>query len=617
MLPRGPVALDEEGRELDFTDNYVQRMLEWREAARQEAIRTARLNPDYQKIQDYVSALMGEHWDRRRPRYRSRYVDNRLMEARLQALSLLSDVRPIVEVVSRHSSKHYQQQAKVASMILRYEWYRQDMDLKLIDVVDHALFGVGYWKIGATLPGYMSVIPCGIDAVMPISPGQDLQESQAILYRAMKPLSYFLERWPGWREHLERVAKRYSHWETESMHVRPGHVAEYTWRSMSPGMKRWLSARQQQAEEGRRSPFPLLPLEEYWVDDPSVNEIEREILVKDPYLALDEHNYHYRVAPGERLFPRKRLIVFCDNLILYDGPSPYWHGMYPFVDLVLNPVPWAPYGLSRYRDLLSINQAINEIVAGILDAIKKAVNPQVIVREPAVRDADWNRFYPDIPGGKLKLTGIADPMRDLRYMEPPPIPGYVVQMLLAYLMPSFDRHSGAIDTAQLQRKRQVPGGETIEQLRDIQQPRFRLEGRRIDSFLRRAGTIAVSNIFQFYTAQQQMRILGPDEISWEDFDYNPELMKPDTVPREDHWKMFTVLVAPGSGHGTSEERSKQIALILYRLRAISRRELLRRMGYQNIEEIEQEIIAETAAGIGPPTPGRTPRQTRAERTAKM
>ena len=613
--PRGPTIVNKKSETLDYPDDYKAKMRQWREAAKAEAIETLRQHPEYSEIRKYISYLEGKYWDPNRPRYRSPFFDNRLMEARIQALSMLTDIRPMISVSTK--VKEYEDQAHIADRVIRAEWYRNDLDLKLVDVVDHALLGIGYWKIGAGSPGYTVVLPCGADNVLPIQPGSTLQESTAVLYRAHKTMNYFLERWPQFKDEIQKQAKSASVIPTgEGDIIRPDTIAEYTWSALSPSMRKRLALRKgNPARHTGESPFPVIELEEYWIEDMSVNETPETVIMKDPYLSLDAHNWHYSVRPGERLYPRKRLVIFAGNELLYDGPSIFWHGMYPFVELALNPAVWAPYGLSKYRDLYTFTQAINEVVAGILDLVKKAVNPQVIAKENAVRESVWRKFFPDMPGGKLRIAPIADPLRDIRYMEPPPIPAYVLQMLLNYLIPSMDRHSGAVDVVSLGRKRQVPGGETIEQMRDTMQSRFRLESRRVEAFLRKAGLQAVSNIFQFYTRRQRMRMLGADGLTWQDFDYDPDTMVPYSMPKEDHWRMFAVDIAQGSSHGASKERAKQVAIVLYRIGAISRKKLLREleMTDQEISEIEDELMKERSAGLGLIAAGRTPRLTRSEK----
>jgi hypothetical protein len=619
QIPRAPLVLNPKTDTLDNSDGYTRSLMQWREAAREEAIALRRMNPEWDRVRTYIDMIEGKQWSRPLPRYRSRWNDNRMAETRIDRLSLLTDIRPAVEI--RCNVPDYQQQADIAQKIIFHEWARQDLDLALVAAVDHALLSVGYWKIGAAMPGEMFVIPCGMDTVLPIQPGRDIQQSSAVLYRTYKPVWYFKEAYGKAAEGIEREAAAPIWTNINNQNARPGFLEEYTFSSMSPAMRYMNSQRAlNRSFNSTTGPgsFPVAEVEEYWVDDHSVNESNSVVVVKDPRYSTEQHNYHYKVRPGERLFPRKRLIVFVGSRVLYDGPSPYWHGLFPFAELALNPVVWAPGGLSAYRNLVPVQRAINELGAGILDLCRRAVEPQLVTREGAVADAAWNQFYGDMPGGKLKLTGMGNPSSDVQYMQPPPLPAYA-QGFMQYLGQAFDRMSGNIDATQLMNKKQISGGDTIEQLKDSQNSGFRLESRYIEPFLRSAGLIAVANIFQYWVREKRMWMFGADGVTLEDFDYDPTTMAPWTMPREDHWKLFSVVISQGSLHGAASDRLKQVAISLFRLGAVSRNELLRKMewgGPDKLEIINQELAEQNATGMAPDATGKgqVPRLTRGART---
>lgn len=614
QIPRGPIGFGK-SEQNDLSDDYVKNLLMWREAAREEAVDTLNMNPEYQEVQNYIDFLEGRQWNANRPKYRSRYFDNRLFDTRIHSISTLTDIRPTIDVSS--SVPAYKQQAEISEKIIHSEWARGMFDIKLGRVVDFALFGTGYWKIGAVMPGRLTVLPCGMDSVLPIQPGPDLQDSSAILYRTYKPIQWFRNIWGDKADGLEREATSASWTNSSNDYVRPGHIPEYTWNALSPAMRYHLGIRSlRRTPHGSQDQFPVIELEEYWIDDPEINDSMVEVLVQDPDLPLSMHNYWYRVRPGERLWPRKRHIVFAGDRIMHDGPSPYWHGLYPFADLALMPVCWAPSGLSKYRNLLPLNQAINHIGAGMNDVIERVIRPQMITKDGSVRDATWNKFFPDMPGGKLKLTASGQVATDVRYMDPPVVPSYTQSHLGQYLIPTFDQRSGKLNVGGIMQKKQIPGGDTIEQMRDSMTPPFRLEARYVESFLVQAGVQAISNIFQYYGWEQRIRLLGADGQTWEDFDYDPKSMVPASQPKEDHWKLFSILVKPGSLLGAAKDREKMVAVQLAKMNKISIRELFRRLEVANGDQILKEM-AEEAQMLGQHAgPGRTPRTSRGQRTGK-
>lgn len=597
--------------------SYMAKMLAWRDYAYQEAVNTVTQSIEYPRVREYIRLLEGEWWDRRRPKFLSPFYDNKLQYTRQSKLAMLTDVRPVIDVFSR--VQDYEKQANIAKGIIQHEWIRSDLDLSLVSVTDAAmLFGNGFWKIGASMPGYMKFSSCGPDMVLPIQPGFHIQDSTAILYRTYKSLNYFQKLWPERSVGLENEAVEIeTHGIGGDSFVKPSHIEDITWQNMSPQMRRQVGLRGPGKPTYHGSErYPVIELQEFWVEDQNINESPNEVTIKDPYLTEAQHNYHYKVKPMGRLYPRKRLIVFAGKRLMYDGPSPYWHGMFPFAMLRLNPVLWSFWGMSTYRHLIQINKAINEVVAGTMDAVKRALNPQMITREGGVPKPAWDVFFANMPGGKLRVSPNSNPADTVRYVEPPILPGYVFQILAQYLVPEFDRMSGFLDPNRLMGKRQAPGGETIEQMRDSMNTFTRLESRYMEAFLRDAGYIALSNVFQFYTAKQRLKVLGQDGLVWEDFDYDPGTMVPADAPSSDHFKNFYLEIQQGSMRGDTRDKDKQVAIALARMQLISKKELWRKLEISNADQVGEELaeemglMAEAQASQGQ---GRTPRLSRSQR----
>lgn len=617
MVPRAPIVYGKSST-LDLPGKYQDSVRQWRAAAKEEAVATLKMNPEFDFIKEYTDMIEGRYWTRRRPSYRSRYFNNRIAKARVDALSTLTDIRPSPEISCDDQNPQYVKQAEICKKIIEYEWSQQDLDLKLVGAVDHALLSVGYWKIGATMPGSMYVIPCGMDTVLPIQPGVDIQASSAVLYRTYMPLHRVKRMYGHAADNLDREITGGFTNPIMSNYPGPaggGYINEYTFNSQSPASRNMPTGRGNIVVPRESGPFQSVEVEEYWIDDPTVNESSGDILVKDPRLSTEEHNYWYRVPKGQRLFPRKRLLVMVNDTILYDGPAPFWHGLYPFAQLILNPAVWRPGGISKYRNLAPVQIADNILGAGMLDLSMRAVEPQFAFQDGSVDDTSFRQFYQDMPGAKLKMTPNAVPGVSARYMDPPQMPAYVGNFW-DRVDKAFNEMSGAIDTTGMMNKNQIPGSDTVVQLREGQQTAFRLESRYMEPFVRAFGTQAVSHVFQFYNREQRMKILGPAGITLEDFDYNPGHMVPWTVPKEEHFKKFKVRITAGSMHGAAKDRTMQLSVSLFRLGGISRREMLRKLQWSNIDQIEQEIMEQNNGELTPNATGKgaVPRLSRSART---
>lgn len=599
-LPRAQQTYSNKSGKQDQPDNYKAGMFRLAGDLREQAIAELKLNGEYAEISSYISALRGDQWGRGRPKYRSSFVDNVLAKARIEAKAYLTDIQPTIDIRSKVAS--YQNQAELIQNCIHHEWRRLNMDLRLAALIDHANFGVGYARIGGLLPGELVFRAFGMDTVLPIQRGDTIQESSAVLYRTHKPIQYFTKMFPGRADDIQRYADQAMNAMTTNQYSRPGHVDEYTWNSMSPAMKYKMGVRLGRPSPSDSEPFPTVALEEFWVSDPAVNETKDRILIRNPYLSVDQHNYWYFVDPGQPLWPRKRLIIYGgEKQLLYDGPSPYWHGLYPFGELILDPIVWGPGGFSRYRTMLPINKGINEMNAGIFDMVKKSLNQSLIGKKGAVADAVFDRFFQDMPGSKMLMNPGSNPATDLQYGPVPQLPAYT-PAFLQHLYQRFDRQSGSVDTMQLARKKQVPSSDVIQQMKDSQSGQFRLEGRYVEAFLTDVGPQAVSNVIQFFTLNKRITLFGPDGVTKQDFNFRPGDITPDSQPRENHWQNFDVEVTPGSLHGGNRDADINKFIGLYRLGAISLRELHRRLDIANSAQIIQEMGEEHGAGVMPGGP---------------
>lgn len=628
-MPRGPVYREKSGSP-DVTDGYLDKALVWRESAREKANEMQRLNAELPRVGSYVRAILGDQWfGQTRARYRSRFVDNRIAKSRFDDLSQLTDTRPTIDI--KTSVGTYQPIGDMLNALMHHEWVHYNCDLKLVTVADICkAYGTGFWKMGAASPGTTSILPCGPDQVLPIQPGFDIQESTAVLYKTWKTAAKLKQRFPLCSAEIEREANilpTYGRDQGDSTYLRPAHIDQYVWQQFSPAVQRLLAAKISAPIEPNSSLFNALEVEEYWIDDPTDNESLHDVIVRDPYLQQDAHNWWYKVAPKKPLYPRKRLLTFVGKRVIYDGPSPFWHGLYPFPTLRLNPAFFSFWGIAKYRDLMPVNGAINEIIAGVLDLVKRVLNPTTITRDGAIANAAWKEFFPDMPGMKLKMTQSARPSEDLTYAQLPEIPAYVINMLETWLGPEFDRLSGTVDVVAMSKKAQVPGGETIDQMRDAMGTGLRMEGRQIEIFLRDAGTQAMSNFLQFYTPDMTLKLMG--EAGLPDGTFNGQ--RGTFIPEEykegqpNFWQQFAMTIAPGSLHPGAKDKQKQAAIALCQSGIISKQELFRVLELPNGPQILQELAQENAPAPGqegeanpdpviPQATGRSARLTRSART---
>lgn len=598
----------------DYRKTYLRSMQDWKDQTKEQAFLSYKNSPEYSNVEKYIRYLEGNQWDNRRPKYKSRYVENKLELTRRERLAILTDSKPICDVSAAVDA--YDDTALTINRVIISDWYRQQSADTIVELTDIAmLHGIAFAREGASSPGLSTTLALGPDNVMPIQPSlRSLQDSAAVLYRNWKPISYFKKVFPMNSEGLERQA-RYTDAKANDSFARPSHIPEYTWSQMSPQFKRLVGVKAMPDVYSGSKLYGSIELEEYYYDDLSINESNRTIVMKDPFLPQSMHNWWYEVKPGQRLYPRKRLIIYAGDRLMYDGPSPFWHGMYPFIDLKLNPVPWSYYGLSSYRSLIPMQDAINEIPAGVLDMTKRALNPTIITKTNVASEAAWREYLSDMPGAKLKVNPQINIATDIQYGAIPQVPQYVGELYRNVILPEFDKMSGIIDIAAMGKKQQVPSGDTLDQMKDALQTPLRREERMLESFIQRVGQQKVSNIIQFYTAKQRLKMLGEDGLTWEDFLFDPGKLYPSEETsnslnderKQSFWKQFSITVKPGSLHSGSEDKSKMEAMALASRGLMPPQEVLRKFGYTDsdmrkfMEEMQQWQAISGQAG-GPQAP---------------
>ena len=620
--PRPPVQREKSGT-WDRPDGYERQMQFWRDAVLRQGAEELQACGDLQRANDYIKYLDGQYWDPSRPEFRSQYSDNILMDQRLEALAALTDLKPTIDISCQ--VEDYKHQGEVVMNVIKSVWQTQRIQShQLRDWIDHSLFGTGFLKWVACEPGQMQISAHALGNVIPIQmEGNDLQSSEALIYRVYKSLSYFLKKFGRDKSAgLDRYSVNLMQAMQSDKYARPNNIPEYQWNSLSPAMKRRMHlSRNTNTNQGYPismvQPFPIIELQEIYHADNSYNDYGHPVLVKDPDRDIKDHNYHYIVPPGGMMFPRKRLTIFGGDKVLYDGPSPFWDGMYPFVMLQLNPTVWSPGGVAKYRDIVPLVKTSNRLVAGVEECSIDAVNRNVVTRKGAIDPMTWDRFDPSRPKQKIMLNGTANPATDFKYMDAKQMPQYVMEAI-KFLEARINRRTGALDISGLSRKKQVPSGEVLTDMQEAMSGPYRLECDQVESALCEAGQLGVSRVFQFYTVDQRMKILGPDGQTWEDYDYVAANMVPASAPKEDHSSLFAFNIAPGTAHARSQYQKKVVALNLRKGRDISLHSLYRILDAgldadQEIDRLKQEAQEMPQMAAPPKGAGRQSRMTRGQR----
>src|SRR5271156_1502486 len=322
-------------------DDYKRKTRYWLEAAYEEARYELAQNSEMKMLSKYIDYIAGKQWPSKRPSYRASPTDNRIWRLLWELISLLTDIRPIFEI--KATKKDYDRQANMLNKVTRSWWLGSDADLSLAMTIIYAVLGTGYAKLTwdeelRNGQGDLDLIALGPNDVLPLKPRHSLQSAQAVIYNSLRPLGWFRQRF-GARGAMVMPDPGFSRYALEP--GRPSHIPSFVFDALSPQMKHVVGEPGKAAD----SSYPQALYREFWIKDWTHNESNRPVLI-----GRANSNWCYTVEPRKRLYPRGRLLVTGGEQLLYDGPNPYWHGLFPFEVLRMNVVPWQFWGMCYSSD---------------------------------------------------------------------------------------------------------------------------------------------------------------------------------------------------------------------------------------------------------------------------
>ena len=511
---------DENGARI-YESYYVDETREWLQHVNASSQQVQGQDSELQDIPKWIQVLGGKHWLTGRPWYRTTPVINLSLRYWKELQSIISDVRLNTYVHSENPD--FKEIAQHLTKLSFGNWQDRDGDVTMMETVQHSSFGIGYTKTGMdTREMTPSFLSCGSDSVTPILPNRnDFQQSGGVIYSSWKPLSWFYDKFSLL---ARQIKPEMSDW-TKSFASRPFNIPEYTWNNMNPGLRSVIASNNLDSgvvltEAGRT---PMARNYEFWFQDDRINESKHRVRV-------GYGNFQYYVPSGHPIYPFGRLICAANedfSVPLYDGPNFHWHAMYPFDPLRLQPVVWMFSGMSVLKDLFPINQSINQLLADFQDYLKQILNPTLICKAEAMSDAAWDEYFPGMPGAKIRLLNRNIELNQmLRFERVDPGGLGVIPQAIQMLTRFFYEQAGMTDTGQLTNKKQMPSEGTIEQIQNIRQSLFRLMARMVEVHMRHVGKMQISDIIQFTTRKQAVAYLGPDGVTWQHFDYDPDSYVP-------------------------------------------------------------------------------------------
>ena len=242
-----------------------------------------------------------------------------------------------------------------------------------------------------------------------------------------------------------------------------------------------------------------------------------------------EDPWSYEVKKGRPLYPFNRMIVWGGGALLYDGPSPYWHGMFPLVKFTLNPWSRSWFGKAPLWDCLPLNRSINMNLRVIDDHCAQVAQPGVTA-DRNVSKAELNKFNTRAAGAKIR-TNMASG-KGIVINNPPPLDALIWEVI-KWCHEIMKTLAGTMDPSAMTGLGQIPSDDTIDTIMKAMTPGVRLRSRIMEGCYTELAKMWLHCNFEFDTISKRVAMFGPQAVTKEDYDFDPGTMIPDNIPDGD------------------------------------------------------------------------------------
>jgi hypothetical protein len=240
-----------------------------------------------------------------------------------------------------------------------------------------------------------------------------------------------------------------------------------------------------------------------------------------------------------RVYPMRRLMISCDNALMYDGPAFDWHSKVPLIPFYLDDWAWEGTGYSLFRGTAALQDSIDDLVRSVYRIAMsranpgKAYNTDITTGDKGAkitsRQAEgMDPFAPNATfgvDGDTKEPVMRPPMPEWCYN----VPEWVLKVVET-LQGAIMKQLGLDQIQSLQKLK--ASVDDPEKLLDAEGPVVMGSSRSMEMGLRTLGEIQKWNIIQYLPVGTIMQYVGATGVAPEVFDYSPEMITPSHLPGE-------------------------------------------------------------------------------------
>lgn len=205
------------------------------------------------------------------------------------------------------------------------------------------------------------------------------------------------------------------------------------------------------------------------------------------------------------------IVTMVGDLVVHAMDNPFRHGDIPLTRLVCYDLPGQYYGMSFIEALLGPHRQITRIDNKVTDWMVLACDPETVIDDDAGVDTEEDFAA---PGKKV----VVKPASRYERIPPSPMPQYVWNLRMAKQQ-DFKDATGQQDVNRgaVSGSAEDMSGKAIDLLQDPGERRLRLFQRNFEATVSRWGRQTVSNLMQFHSREQWLRVLPPgtQQLPWE------------------------------------------------------------------------------------------------------
>ena len=231
------------------------------------------------------------------------------------------------------------------------------------------------------------------------------------------------------------------------------------------------------------------------------------------------------------MYPSRRMIIWTQNSILYDGPSFWHHGQVPLIKVELDPWVWSYMPSSIVEENREAQAGLTSILRGWIDAVNLRLKPPMKVKRGA--------FSP----GVLATKDFRNPGEVVEYdpkygddVLSPMVPYQNYDMgdktieVAEYIRTFMNHNIGAEDFSSLAKLNQIPDADGIEKLMQAMGPLMSDYAASLEKSMTQLGYQCSWLWMQFDTTARRLRVNGPTGMLDSEVDWQPGNIVPAEIP---------------------------------------------------------------------------------------